>query len=500
MPNYSIDYDVLKDLAKRRGVAVADLIPLSASNDPFYSGTPGDVAAAEWFAALWHQFGFGSGVHIRRMHYQIVSQDPPIEMPNGDAYENTERCWDVLNNAAKHARYQHLIDAERFVDRRNPPPQEFMFRREEAPYITTRDELPDDFAALPGFPDLPTYGVGSFNGEQRYLVEIWAEKSTMNDVLVPFCRERGLNLVTGLGELSITAVVGAIRRIKRMGKPARILYISDFDPAGAGMPISVARKIEYFIRRETEGPLADRRRHQISVVDWDEDDEDRGEDDYDDYDDEDRGEDDEKEELPNGGAYDVRLQPVVLNLDQIRQYRLPRTPIKESEKRAAAFEARFGAGAVELDALEALRPGELVRILQRAVDPYYDRSLEGRVRQEFARLSADLLALREAVLRRHYDRIKVVRTNYEAAKAEAEALLAGPLAAMRELWEQVDAELDAEKADIADYPLPEGREATESDGMLYDSQRAYFEQLRYYKRQQGKPFNLGADRQGRQGA
>jgi hypothetical protein len=30
----------------------------------------------------------------------------------------------------------------------------------------------------------------------------------------------------------------------------RILYISDFDPAGAHMPVSVARKIEYLLRRD----------------------------------------------------------------------------------------------------------------------------------------------------------------------------------------------------------------------------------------------------------
>ena len=41
---------------------------------------------------------------------------------------------------------------------------------------------------------------------------------------------------------------------------------------------------------------------------------------------------------------------------------------KESDKGKARFEAQHGAGAVELDALEALHPGELRRIVEAAID------------------------------------------------------------------------------------------------------------------------------------
>ena len=42
----------------------------------------------------------------------------------------------------------------------------------------------------------------------------------------------------------------------------------------------------------------------------------------------------------------------------------------------AKFEARFGDGATELDALEALHPGELGRILVQEIERYYDATLE----------------------------------------------------------------------------------------------------------------------------
>src|SRR5258708_9790040 len=73
---------------------------------------------------------------------------------------------------------------------------------------------------------------------------------------------------------------------------------------------------------------------------------------------------------------DVRVFPAVLTLEQIQYYSLPRTPIKETERRRVDFETRHGEGAVELDALEALYPGELQTVLSRYLDCYYDASLD----------------------------------------------------------------------------------------------------------------------------
>ena len=61
---------------------------------------------------------------------------------------------------------------------------------------------------------------------------------------------------------------------------------------------------------------------------------------------------------------DLQLIPLVLTPDQCRQYRLPRTPIKDTEKRKDKFEQTFGVGATELDAMEALYPGELAKLAE----------------------------------------------------------------------------------------------------------------------------------------
>src|SRR5712691_8219925 len=87
-----MDYETIKALSKHTGQRVGDLIVLAPQNDPFYTGTPNDWALAEWFAGLWQAFGYATGVHLRRIHYQVVSQDPPVLLPNGKPFERKGRC------------------------------------------------------------------------------------------------------------------------------------------------------------------------------------------------------------------------------------------------------------------------------------------------------------------------------------------------------------------------------------------------------------------------
>ena len=67
-------------------------------------------------------------------------------------------------------------------------------------------------------------------------LKVWIEKTSMNDILVPICQQFYANFVTGAGEMSIKAIYDLAERIRQSGKPARLFYISDFDPAGKSMP------------------------------------------------------------------------------------------------------------------------------------------------------------------------------------------------------------------------------------------------------------------------
>jgi hypothetical protein len=432
-----MNYDEIKELARETDQRVTDLIALAPQNDPFYTGTPGDWALAEWFAGLWQVFNYQTKVHIRRVHYQIISQDPSVLLPNGKPYENTEECWNVLNLASKAARYLRLVDPGAFNDRRNPDPMVYASWRSYAPEVYVSGRLHQSDVQLPDFPDLPGYQINGYHAQQGYHLEVWCEKSTMNDVLEPLCKHYGANLQTGLGELSITATLALVSRLQRMGKPARIFYVSDFDPAGQSMPVAVSRKIEYFVR----------------TLDL---------------------------------AVDVRVFPVVLTLDQVQYFQLPRTPIKETERRRGGFEGRYGEGAVELDALEALYPGQLEAVLSRYIECYYDTSLEERTEQARAVLEHDLGLVWQQVVDRYADNLTVLRSAYAQLQAEFAGRMAGYSEQMQRVWLAMREELSLSVPHLDAYALPQPALANEIGDGLYNSERDYLEQIEAYKEFQGK--------------
>lgn len=483
-----INYATIKELAAEQGLSINDLCALAPKNDPFYTGRPSEVTAATWFAEMWRRFGYSRGVHLRRVHYQVQAQDPPVKLPsplswmekvNGratgrqlvtDVYINNDRCWEFLTEAGKWARYLRLVPASAFVDRRNPEAviNAYYWDDQDATpgYRVTGGwdddgyELPElpELSTMPDeLPELPGFEVNGYEGvQQPYHIEVWCEKSTMNDVLTPICSRYRTNFVTGLGEMSITAVLDFIRRVDQAAKPARILYISDFDPAGMGMPISVARKIEYFQRNE------------------------------------------------GFDALDIRLQPIVLTADQISQFKLPRVPVKDSDLRKDNFEAAHGQGQVELDALEALYPGELARIVTRAILQYYDPTLTRRANEQRDALGSALAYELEAVLEDYRDDLEPLQDEYGTLLADFDLVRQDFAELIRDFQPRIDAykerleEINRRGKDVyqdiyealgrkdidlgEEFPLPEP-ELPEETESLYDSRRDYLDQLDAYKAQ-----------------
>lgn len=424
-----IDYDALKSLARQISRPVRDLVALAPANDPFYAGCPHRERDARWFRDLWDRFGFEHGVHLRRIHYRLISssEDARVLKPDSAPYENTDNDWKLLGRAGLAARYLDFVPAAAFVDRRNDEPQIF------APEPTTLDptiDVDNDFAYIGcgEFPDLPSLSINHLEAEQDYVVECWIEKSTQNDWLVPLCRARQVNLVVGIGELSETACRNLVNRAVETGKPARILYLSDFDPGGRSMPAAVARKIEY--------PL---RRYDLDT--------------------------------------DITLQPIILTERQCADYRLPRTPIKDSERRKDKFEERFGVGATELDALEALHPGEMKRIVDGEISRYLDPTLDGRVQEVRWAFQDRLRRIGEQILGSRAEEIEDLRSEHEEIVDQLNEW--GDRA--DQLWDEIARELAAEAPDLSDFEKPEPEPAQEPDGfLLFDSKRDYLTQLDHY--------------------
>lgn len=427
-----IGYGELKRLAKEMGCRVSDLVALAPANDPFYAEVPHRAEAAEWFASLWQSFGWQAGMHLRRAHYRLISSETPILRPDGEPYENLDRHWQGFISASLAARYLGLIPADVLIDRRNPSPiLNAAVDPGELPGVDVFDQRPDFGWQLDEELSLPRLISRGFRARQPYLVEVWIEKSTVNDILEPLSRKLGFNLVAGNGETSEIQVRLAVERAIAAGCPMRILYISDFDPGGRSMPVAFSRKLEF--------ALASR-----------------------------------------GLDLDVTAQPIALTPEQCREYRLPRTPLKESERRAAKFEARFGEGATELDALEALHPGELERIVTREVCRYIDPTLPRRVDQAKLEFDQQLDEIEEEIHDR-YDvadlvaRYDAIRDALGRLEQDAEAT-----------WLSIAEDLSLHAPEAGSWSLPEPRPADPDPDPLFDSRRDYLTQLDRYRRWQGR--------------
>jgi hypothetical protein len=334
---------------------------------------------------------------------------------------------------------------------------------------------------------------------QSYHVELWCEKTTIADILDPLARQYRLNVVYGMGELSLTACQGLMDRIAANGgRPVRILYLSDFDPAGQSMPTAVARKIEFLVRSADSD-------------------------------------------------VDIELRPILLSHEQCVEHRLPRTPIKETELRGARFEQRFGEGATELDALEALRPGQLRRIVETEILRYWvdpdelhgcwqeiitdtNEKLEAEAlevhaehataidpimaeHREITERAEELRGQAERILRRftpgyraHAEALLALVDRAETAiasiAAQYQAEVVEPAEALRVQAEvaftEIAEDLRARGEEIVrDMPLIVELAGDEDLDPLFDSSRDYLEQIDRYKKFQdkptrGKPRNGGA--------
>ncbi len=441
----------------------------------------------QWFVDQWHRFKPGATtVHVRGLHYAIqnLSKTPDaVYMPNGKVYDNYDSSWSMLENAGKYARNNGLIDPEIFDDRRSREPRVMYFQPGKC-NLHVYDNLYDltysvqwkssphfpAFPNIPDFPDLPRYLL-SADHQQRYRLEVWIEKSTQEDVVIPVCRRHGVTLVTAIGEISKSAVEEAVKRAEECGSQTTtaILYISDFDPAGQSMPVTAARKIEHALMK----------RNSIAHV---------------------------------------RLYPIILTYEQCLHYNLPPVPIKETEKRSEAFQQQHGInGAVELDALESLHPGELAKLLEQEILRFRDNTIEKRFRDKRYEIRQELEQKSEGIqknhdmdeLREEYDEIleelSDIRDAHDEIKSEFEDLeerhteeVIEPFQEwytdsfepfvnkLRERFKIVVDELEEQKPDVATFELPQAEEIPLDETCLFDSKRAYIPQLAIFKQFAGK--------------
>ena len=326
--------EILKEQAKDIGVTLKDARVLST--DPFFVGTDNEYEMAEWVAKAWDRMmaSRGEHLHIRGFHYWL--QSTHTEWPSGEEYASVDPAadWGTLLWCMQMARYLGTGRFENLIDLKHPDTVEFdEYYHVGADWWRTGEESALDIikTKLDSLvPDLINEVLLStplidFDGYQTYHLEVWVEKQSMGEFIEPIVQRLGATYQALVGQSSIEKVNLAFQRARRAaeaGKRTRIFYIADWDRYGWQMPIAVARKLEFYTR------------------------------------------------MTSGATdLDIKLKHIALNEEQIEKWGLPPAP-------------KHGEMVVELDALEALHPGELSEIIKDELSPYIDKDNPKTVRAE----------------------------------------------------------------------------------------------------------------------
>jgi hypothetical protein len=434
----------LKGVAEGFQRSKLSLLVLAVSNDPFNVGSPAHLRDAEWLVNIWDKFGLSHNIAIRQIHYKCASHGE-ITWPGGEVYENTTSNLSRLEATAKYARVLGLLDMDDFEDRRNPDAIINDSDGEpEPPLLSVENPSPWQAPGIYGLMsprvDLayPTiYGYHPRSGDQPYLLEVWVEKSTMNSILEPLCRRLGVNLVGAKGFQSLTGVKNLVKRIRDSGRPGHILYISDFDPGGWKMPVAVARSCQF-------------------LLEW------------------------LRQDVP------LTIEPILMTPEQVAKYDLPKVPIKDKDRAKKKFEALHGEGGVELDALEALYPGEFERIVTESILRYRDstygarleevlKEAESQVAEEWQSATGELEAEIEPLRDQVMDIYKRYREPLNALREELDAELVPINEQLADLYSKYIAEIVGFETELPSRPVSEADGEICTDP-LFDGKRGFVEQ------------------------
>ena len=268
-----------------------------------------------------------ASIHLRGLHYAIVARGGVLK-PDGEVYVNDDANWTWLQStAAKAARWLGYVPFTAITDERNAAP--VIHRKghsEPETWISVGLDV-----EIPDADDLhPTVVCDGFVGRQPYHLVIIGEKSSLADVILPIAQTFHADLYLPTGEISDTLIYQMASDAAEDGRPLRVFYLSDFDPAGYEMPVNVGRKLQAH---------RDLKFHDL----------------------------------------DFEVRSVALTVEQVRDLDLPSTPLKETELRGDRWRAAWGVEQTEIDALATLQPHVLAKIVTDAINPFFDRGLDQRV-------------------------------------------------------------------------------------------------------------------------
>jgi hypothetical protein len=159
---------------------------------------------------------------------------------------------------------------------------------------------------------------------QLYYFEAWVEKEALAGVLEQACNKYRVPFFSCRGYVSQSEMWRAAKRISqqvRYGKEVIILHLGDHDPSGIDMTRDIKDRIKL---------------------------------------------------LNYGDDYNISINRIALNKDQIEQHNPPPNPAKLTDTRSTDYIRKYGYSSWELDALD---PNTLIELIQQQFATYIDWDL-----------------------------------------------------------------------------------------------------------------------------
>ena len=128
------------------------------------------------------------------------------------------------------------------------------------------------------------------------------------------------------------------------------------------------------------------------------------------------------------------------------------------------------------DALEALHPGELRRLLVAEIERYYDTDLATEIADAASEIEDEIEEINQEVLGEYELQIGALAVEVDRLNDK-----------INSVWHAIQTDLVDRAPDIEGIEWPEPDDGDPDLDPLYDSRRDYIEQLDRYKLHQGKP-------------
>ena len=296
------------------------------------------------------------------------------------------------------ARWLGYVPFEKIIDARNAEPIIRVAKISNPRWsISVIPEL-----ELPDADDLePKICVDGFIQPQPYRLVFFGEKTSLGEVLLPLAREFDADLYLPAGEISDTLLNKMARTGAEDGREMIVLVFADCDPAGYQMAVSIGHKLRAL--KEAFYP-----------------------------------------------SLTFQVHAPALTVEQVKEFGLPETPLKETEKRAAGWKEKHGVEQTEIDALATLNPNLLRQIVRGSCSPFFDNTLADRIdeaRNEWKEKAQEV-----------FDE-KVDPSLIEQIRSRAEA----SLEELRERLEQMQVAVDGLDIELPPMEVPEA-ELDDVDG------------------------------------